>query len=335
MRNDITNKFNDNIEEIKKLRLEDKMLIKDIAKIFGFNKGTLTNLLLKNNIVLVQENRFTDEFKEEIVRMYNEGLGMHKISKIVHTEHQKVKDILIEKGIRIRTASELSRKYTLNEHYFDEISTQDKAYLLGFLFADGYNCEENNTISLSLQEQDKDVLDKMCKALDYNNTPKLSTFNHNKNPNWSKVYRLSFHSKHTSEVLAKLGVIQNKSLKITFPEYLDESLYSHFIRGYFDGDGCFYCHEKCIGNDEVNLVGTEQFCTKLLNILHENNVITGGSISVPRNDNGITRVIRFGGANQTRAFLDWIYKDANLYLDRKHQKYINRYYQNINNTLSA
>ena len=335
MRNDITNKFNDNIEEIKRLRLEEKMAIKDIAEKFGFIKGTLTNLLLKNNIVLVPENRFTDEFKNEIVKLYSDGMGMHEISKMLHTEHQRVKDILIEKGVRIRTASELSRKYTINEHYFDKIDNQDKAYILGFLYADGYNSEANNTISLSLQEQDKDVLDKICKVLEYNNKPKLSTFNHDKNPNWSNVYRLNFHSKHMSQTLAKYGVIQNKSLKITFPEFLDESLYSHFIRGYFDGDGCFY-YGKNKYDDQINIVGTEEFCLKVMDILHKNSVISGGKVcQIEHSDNGITRIIRFGGAKQTKMFLDWLYKDANLYLDRKHQKYINRYYLNINNTLSA
>lgn len=335
MRNDVTQKFIDNIEEIKKMRLEDKMLIKDIAKCFGFNKGTLVNLLLKYDIVL-KIDRFNDDFKNEIVRLYTEeGMGMHKIGEKLHTTHQKVKEILIEKGIELRTMSENVRQYSLDEHYFDNIDSQDKAYILGFLYADGYNNEKTGVVAISLQEQDKGILDKFCMALNSNNLPKLSTFNHKKNPNWSNVYRLSFHSRYLSSILAKHGMIQNKSLKIVFPEHLDSSLYSHFIRGYFDGDGCFYYNPKS-RVDQINIVGTEQFCQSIMDILHDNHVITGGKVCITgHKDNGITRLIRFGGVKQTKAFLDWLYKDANLYLERKHQKYIQRYYSNINNTLSA
>ena len=337
MNNYVTKKFYDNIEKITKMRLEEKKTIKDIAKMFGFNKGTLTNLLIKNNIILVPENKFTDEFKNEVVRLYvEEKMGMHKIGAKLHTEHQKVKEILIERNIQLRTPSEFAKQYNINEHYFDIIDTQDKAYILGFLYADGYNDEQHGRISISLQDRDKDILDKICLALDYDNQPKFSSFNHDKNPNWSKVYRLNISNKHISKILSQHGMMQNKSLKIVFPEHLDKSLHPHFLRGYFDGDGCFYYNNKTKWNDQINMVGTEQFCMRVLEILHDNNVILGGKVcKTGHGDNGSTRMIRFGGAKQTKMFLDWLYKDANLYLNRKHQKYIDRYYSNIDNTLSA
>jgi hypothetical protein len=53
------------------------------------------------------------------------------------------------------------RRYELNENYFDVIDSHDKAYILGFLFADGCNNPKKYTISISLQEEDKDILEKM------------------------------------------------------------------------------------------------------------------------------------------------------------------------------
>ncbi len=34
------------------------------------------------------------------------------------------------------------------------------------------------------------------------------------------------------------GATIRKSLTLTFPTHLDEKLIKHFLRGYFDGDGC-------------------------------------------------------------------------------------------------
>ena len=55
-------------------------------------------------------------------------------------------------------------QYTFDTHFFDEINTQEKAYVLGFLFADGYNYEKRGVVSLSLQEKDKEILDKISKS---------------------------------------------------------------------------------------------------------------------------------------------------------------------------
>lgn len=49
---------------------------------------------------------------------------------------------------------------------------------------------------------------------------------------------LAMASKHMCESLEKWGLTQNKTFTITFPDFLKEDLISHFVRGYFDGDGC-------------------------------------------------------------------------------------------------
>ena len=33
-------------------------------------------------------------------------------------------------------------KYNLNEDYFSELKTHEQAYILGFIYADGYNRED-------------------------------------------------------------------------------------------------------------------------------------------------------------------------------------------------
>ena len=41
--------------------------------------------------------------------------------------------------------------------------------------------------------------------------------------------------------------------------------------------------------------------------------------------NGTTKNLRITGRMQCNKFLDWIYKDADLMLDRKHEKYLTQF----------
>ena len=89
----------------------------------------------------------------------------------------------------------MANKYTFNKDYFERIDSKDKAYFLGFLYADGCNSisttQHHCTIILNLQEKDKDILDIFNK---YINSNKPLTYR----PKWgnhSVQYALVIHSK--------------------------------------------------------------------------------------------------------------------------------------------
>lgn len=126
----------------------------------------------------------------------------------------------------------------LNESYFDEIDTPNKAYILGFLYADGYNNRINNSIVLSLSKEDREILEKISKEVG-SNKPLFESDYVNKNDGTERhMLILTMASKHMCEALEKWGLTQNKTFTITFPDFLREDLIPHFVRGYFDGDGC-------------------------------------------------------------------------------------------------
>ena len=91
-------------------------------------------------------------------------------------------------------------------------------------------------IKIELQERDKDILEEINKELGSNRELYFNDLS-SKNSNHQNTYGLIIVNKHMSEILKQKGMMQNKSLVLKFPEWLDEDLYSHFIRGYFDGDG--------------------------------------------------------------------------------------------------
>ena len=91
--------------------------------------------------------------------------------------------------------------------------------------------------------------------------------------------RISFRNKYFTEQLKKLGVSNNKSLILTYPKFISNDLQRHFIRGYFDGDGCIHFRKEVKKKSVlVNLLGTpmflnemRNFCPIKINKLYKNN----------------------------------------------------------------
>ena len=96
---------------------------------------------------------------------------------------------------------------------------------------------------------------------------------------------------------------------------IKEDLINHFIRGYFDGDGCLCYTEKTL---EVSMIGTYEFLEVVCDIIN---------IDKKRiydlNKNKRTSRLVLSSKKDIENFLNYIYKDANIYLDRKYEKYKN------------
>lgn len=252
----------------------------------------------------------------KIIDMYNNGMSTVKIGELYNCSYNVIARILEKHGIA-RNWNAL-RKYSLNEHYFDKVDTPNKAYILGLLYADGYNNRRNNCINLKLQEDDMEILELIKTELSYD-APLTYVELHKDGNNLKNIYILTIRSAHMSSQLDILGVHQCKSLILEFPSFLKHDLYSHFIRGYMDGDGCVYCFEKT--NDwSASFISTNKFCHTVKDIvLNELGINSYVSLDGRRND--ITSNFRVGGNCQVMKFLSWIYKDADLKFKRKYVKY--------------
>lgn len=269
---------------------------------------------------------FSEKQEKEIIDMYtNQNMSTVKIGKEFNCGHKVIAKVLERYGIP-RTGVG-NRKYSLNEHYFDVIDTPNKAYILGFLYADGCNFPKKQTISMSLEEKDKEILEKI--RLEIGSDKKLEFIEQSKRKDkdndyhYNDCWRLLMFSSHMCSILSNHGMVPAKSLILEFPKHLDKSLLSHFIRGYYDGDGSLYFHKANRGRDQatITITSTENFCIDCLNIIRENTGI-GGNIYDASSHNGITKVLTIGGNQQAIKFFDWLYKDAELYMKRKHDLYI-------------
>lgn len=266
---------------------------------------------------------FTDEQVRDIADMYNSGISTVKIG-IKYGVGNKVISRVLDK-LDIKRIGNGKRKYTVDEHYFDEIDTPNKAYCLGLLYADGSNFTPKQTISISLKEDDKYILERMreelksskpLEYLDYSNK-------HDFNYNYANQYRLLIFSKHMSNELDKKGVKKNKSLILEFPTFIDDNLIKFFILGYFDGDGSFCAHYTKEGKFQplITFTSTESFCRDLQICLRRLLNIPCGNIYDASCHNGVTKVLSFSGVKQVKTFLDWLYTGSDMYLVRKYEKY--------------
>ena len=269
---------------------------------------------------------FSEEQEKQIIDMYtNQIISTVKIGNIFNCGNKTIAKVLEKHNIPRTGVGK--RVHSLNEHYFDVIDTPNKAYILGMLYADGYNCLSKCTVRLQLQYTDKDILESIRMELDSKKELNFIRCSDKVSSNGfisKDMYQLEIYSSHMCKTLEKLGMVQNKSLVLTFPTFLDSTFYSHFIRGYFDGDGS-YCHryvgDKYGNSDVITITSTESFCNDCLNIIRQETGI-GGGIYDASNHNGITKVLSISGVNQANKFFEWLYKDAELYLKRKHNLYM-------------
>lgn len=208
-----------------------------------------------------------------------------------------------------------------NEHIFDTIDTEEKAYWLGFIYADGYISTQSKTkkpnyrFELSLKGEDSVHLYKFNSFVEH----KYDNVKINQTKCGNKTFqrcRWSINNKHFWEMLNSYGCTPRKSLTLKFPDekiFKSSDLIRHFIRGYFDGDGCISWSNKEHTKISFSLLGTQSFLQVCKEKLFSRGSIYQSSSNafVYNSSNNIAFQNAFS-----------IYHNANVYLERKYQKYL-------------
>lgn len=304
----------EDINNIIKLH-NDGLLNREIAEQYNTSKSSIARIL-QNTDLPSRHPWMSEERENKIIELYNLYHRMNKIEEILHVGSSTVKDILQKHNVYIYTNSELHTKYSIDENYFDNIDTNNKAYIMGLLFSDGTVNRKSNAVALSLQEEDRHILESIQKEL-MTDKPLGFIDYKSKNPNHKNQYCLTLNNKHIHDTLIAHGVIPNKSLLLEFPTCIEPQFYSKFILGIMDGDGTISKNPK---DKRCSFLSTEPFCLSAKEIIeHELNIHC--SIMLGTNKNSVTRVLQIAGNNQVKKFLDWLYDDAELYLYRKHAIY--------------
>lgn len=244
----------------------------------------------------------------EAIKLYESGKTLSYIAKLYGISVSVVSIRFKKLKIKVINYQNILK---FDNKIFDKIDTETKAYWLGFIYADGYVSKTTNCFELALGLKDTKHLHKFAKFMSHENNVKIDSYR----------CRFQVYDKHLKEMFIKLGVTPQKSLTLKFPSYeqVPKKLINHFIRGYFDGDGCIITKETSSVKLHISILGTIEFLT---------GVIT--NINIPRNINkqGNVKIISFAVDN-SKKFCEFIYKDSSIYLERKRNLY-NNYIKTIN-----
>lgn len=304
---------------------QNNMLITHIAKQLHMGKNTVTKILKQYGVYKISKskNHISKEKLERniaVLELYEKRYTYREIEKILNipdsTAQNIVKTYFTKKPIQYdKTFKTIEkRKYIFNLNYFEKIDTEDKAYFLGFLYADG--CVSKDAVKLELKSYDKHILESFREKIGAKN----KELKYRKS---SDTYVIYFNSKKMIDDLKKLGCTPRKTSTLTFPthEQVSDCLIHHFMRGYFDGDGCIYESSKKSGTNTFSVVGNINFVCDYKNTLFKkigkkNDV----RLYMHKKSVGISSLY-VGGNLQIEKIYDFLYKNATLFLFRKKNKF--------------
>ena len=224
------------------------------------------------------------------------------------------------------------------DNYFEVINNEEKAYWLGFIYADGCVYEDKSSKSLrlrfSLQSSDEEIILNFRKSINSNRNIQMkeesSTIIMGKKCLQHKFWRITINSNIFCKHLINKGVIQRKSLTIKFPshEQLPKELIPHFIRGYFDGDGSvFVSKEKHWRNKTIRdvihcrIMGTFDVLSNICKEVEINPCL----IKTEKKFNENTFDLRLRYNVKCKKLYFYMYNNASIFLERKFlrfQKYL-------------
>jgi len=209
----------------------------------------------------------------------------------------------LKKTIMIRSHERRTIRYSLNQRVFANLSP-DVAYVVGFVLADGTigsNRMKISNTNFSILEQIRFILGSSHPIAQEQNR-------------LGKWHTLTIVSMNLRDDLIALGISQNKSLNAELPK-IPDNFFSHFLRGYFDGDGGVY-HSKRGGLRIKFTSGSEKLLKEISHHINKLYAINGSDVVC---DSGRQHAFRlwYYGKNAV-AIMNIMYKDSgNLYIEKK------------------
>lgn len=205
--------------------------------------------------------------------------------------------------LKIRTKGYVPFRH-INKDFF-KVWTPEMAYVFGYWFADGNISCVNQRYRFRISSNDLEQLEKIKVLMSSNHkihhrkdTRKYRDRNHMFNVSCKEIY----------DDIVKLGGTERKSLIAKFP-YVPDVYVSHFIRGFYDGDGGIFLRDY--NAPTISFIGTREFLEEMMKRLpYKAKFYTHFKMSV------INYAFEYA-----RDVLDYMYKDSTIHLDRKFKLY--------------
>lgn len=318
-------------EQILKQWITEGKTLSQMSRISGYSRETVKRNLSRHNLAAppfkAECKTFNSVQLREVVRLYQEeGLSGSQIGFRYGVNQSVITRAIRRLGISRRSVGAY-RTYRLNETFFDIIDTEEKAYWLGFLYADGglvhYSGKRVKTYSirLSLAEIDFRALERLRDTL-YPDRDKPIAAPKNKGGYAGSTQQryLEVNSKHMFGSLVAKGCGLRKSLTLQFPtpDQVPDHLLRHFIRGYFDGDGCITWNTKVPQIAAMfGVVSSKAFIESLMKVLTS----IGAPGRLQSHCKSPVWYVHVSKQISLKRIYHYLYDEATIFLDRKRIKY--------------
>jgi len=251
---------------------------------------------------------------ELVIERYKELKNLKKVAKSFGVSLRPIYRILNRNNIELT-----NRIYEVNHNFFSTIDTEEKAYWLGFLFADGCVRTGNtgSQLVLKLSVKDLEHLKKFKKNI---SSEHKIVFNTNKTKTKKGIISVSENclirvsSCEFVNNLINCGCTPNKTFTIDKPN-IEEKYYRHFLRGFYDGDGNFFFSEKTKMSVVTIVCASDNFRKFIVDILQT--IPNIGKIHVDDKKYTI-KIVNILGIIE---FLSYIYDESKIELTRKKEYY--------------
>lgn len=298
----IENRFSSPIEDLLyQMHWVKDMKHRDIGEIINIPRVTVTKWFRRLRVPTQSCRRFTDK---------NLTSWLYKAGKLKKKLRYEGPDRRIQRT-----------KVGLNVDFFKKWSAE-MAYVLGYFAADGcmfVNPRGSRYISFS--STDREILEKIKRMLKSKHKIALRK---RYNENWKDSYSIQIGSKEMYNDLIELRFKPNKEDRLKLPVVPKEYI-SHFIRGYFDGDGgisCGYFRRRDRHNNMTPYISTcfahanLSFLKKVSNILRNNACMGKGYLDKK------TKHLNYSKLDSKNLFY-YMYKGASKaqYLERKYNRF--------------
>lgn len=233
-------------ERLRDLYEVKRLTTRQIGSLYGTSRTSVLRWLEKYRIERHTINSFDELTELAICERYLSGESPAALGEEFGCDRNSVLRIVRRLG-QARRREGRPRTHTCDDSYFDRIDTQEKAYWLGFVAADGGVVR--NAVRVKLAARDKEHLYRLRAALGATN-PVLDTVTTSRGRPFDQSY-LTITSERLTSGLASHGVVPNKSATLAWPEQLSPDLVRQYLRGYVDGDGGFYVYPDKVRPDRL------------------------------------------------------------------------------------
>ncbi|PVC74982.1 hypothetical protein C2I27_03590 [Priestia megaterium] len=249
---------------------------------------------------------------------YASGTPIQTVMKKYNVSYASVYNAI--KRFDIPYEGRSNRRVFFDESYFTNIDTEDKAYWLGYIYADGnVNTTDNdmskpNRLTLNASGEDGEHLRKFMKDIQY--TGELRFQIQPKSYSETPSYRVQCNSIKLVSDLMHHGCMPNKTSSSHLPPLTPEML-RHFIRGYFDGDGCISPTNR-VG--EFSITSEPNILLEIQQVLMKELGLSQTKLKTYKHTT-VACSLRYGGRANLSKLYDYMYSNATIYMQRKFDKF--------------